>query len=153
MTPRPPGTLTTATILFTDVVDSTSTRTRLGEELAERHLRHYDQLIRAVATVHGSVFNRSLGDGLMAVFESATAALDAVTAIQYAVAAEKDQAVEAIAMRAALSAGDVRWAEDDVRGLPTVQAARLLAAARGDQVLCTDLVQRLAQGRGGHEFK
>jgi class 3 adenylate cyclase len=153
MTPRPPGTLTTATILFTDVVDSTSTRTRLGEELAERHLRHYDQLIRAVATVHGSVFNHSLGDGLMAVFESAAAALDAVTAIQYALAAEKHQAVEAIAMRAALSAGDVRWAEDDVRGLPTVQAARLLAAAQGDQVLCTDLVQRLAQGRGGHEFK
>jgi class 3 adenylate cyclase len=153
MTPRPPGTLTTATILFTDVVDSTGTRTRLGEELADRHLRHYDQLIRAIATVHGSVFNRSLGDGLMAVFESATAALEAVTAIQYAIATEQDEAVEALAIRAALSAGDVVWAEDDVRGLPTVQAARLLTAAQGDQVLCTDLVQRLAQGRGRHEFK
>ena len=37
MTPRKPGTLTTVTVLFTDMVGSTSTRTRLGEELADEH--------------------------------------------------------------------------------------------------------------------
>ncbi|MFD0472730.1 hypothetical protein ACFQ0B_33870 [Nonomuraea thailandensis] len=42
---------------------------------------------------------------------------------------------------------------DDVSGLPTVEAARLVAVAEGGQVLCTDLVRRLAQGRSRHEFK
>ncbi|WP_345386407.1 hypothetical protein [Nonomuraea salmonea] len=38
-------------------------------------------------------------------------------------------------------------------GLPTVEAARLVAIAEGGQVLCTDLIRRLAQGRSRHEFK
>jgi class 3 adenylate cyclase len=153
MIPRNTGTVTTATILFTDIVDSTQARIRLGEELADRHFRRYDQLIRAIARAHGSMFERSLGDGMMAVFESATAGLDAITAIEHAVATENEQAVDPVTIRAALSAGDVLWTEDDVRGLPAIEAARLVAAAQRDQVLCTDLVRRLARGRGSHEFK
>jgi len=153
MAARAAGMLTTATILFTDVVDSTATRTRLGEELAEGHFRRYYKLLRAVTTANGSVFIKSLGDGIMAVFESATAGLDAIIAVEQAIAQENQGATEPVTIRAALSAGDVCWGEDDVSGLPTVEAARLVAAADGDQVLCTDLVRRLAQGRSRHEFK
>jgi class 3 adenylate cyclase len=153
MTPRKPGTLTTVTVLFTDMVGSTSTRTRLGEELADEHFRRHDQLLRAVAVAHGSMFVKGLGDGLMALFDSATVALDATVAIEQAVSSENDQTIAPVTIRAALSAGDVRWLDGDVSGLPVVEAARLVAAAHGGQVLCTDLVRRLAQGRGGHEFK
>ena len=153
MTPRKPGTLTTVTVLFTDMVGSTSTRTRLGEELADEHFRRHDQLLRAIAASHGSMFVKGLGDGLMALFDSATIALDASVAMEQAVSSENEQAIAPVALRAALSAGDVRWLDEDVSGLPVVEAARLVAAAQGGQVLCTDLVRRLAQGRGGHEFK
>ena len=153
MTPRKPGTLTTVTVLFTDMVGSTSTRTRLGEELADEHFRRHDQLLRAVAAAHGSMFVKGLGDGLMALFDSATVALDATVAIEQAVSSENEQTIAPVTIRAALSAGDVRWLDGDVSGLPVVEAARLVAAAHGGQVLCTDLVRRLAQGRGGHEFK
>jgi class 3 adenylate cyclase len=153
MTPRKPGTLTTVTVLFTDMVGSTSTRTRLGEELADEHFRRHDRLLRAVAVAHGSMFVKGLGDGLMALFDSATVALDATVAIEQAVSSENDQTIAPVSIRAALSAGDVRWLDGDVSGLPVVEAARLVAAAHGGQVLCTDLVRRLAQGRGGHEFK
>src|SRR5262249_2667199 len=153
MTPRQPGTLTTATVLFTDVVGSTSTRTRLGEELADEHFRRHDQLLRAVLSSHGSMFVKGLGDGLMALFDSATVALDATVAIEQAVSSENGQTIVPVAIRAALSAGDVRWLDEHVSGLPAVQAARLVPSAHGGQVLCTDLVRRLAQGRGGHEFK
>ena len=56
MTAGPPGTLTTATVLFTDVVGSTRTRTSLGEELADDHFRRHEQLLRAVVAAHGAIF-------------------------------------------------------------------------------------------------
>ncbi|MEV4370930.1 AAA family ATPase [Nonomuraea sp. NPDC049637] len=151
--PHEPGTLTTATILFTDVVSSTALRIRLGEERANVVFRRLYQLLHSVVTASGSTFTKSLGDGLMAVFGSATAGLDAVIAVEQAVAAENERALEKISIRAALAAGDVCWGADDVSGLPTVEAARLVAVAEGGQVLCTDLVRRLAQGRSRHEFK
>lgn len=153
MTAGPPGTLTTATVLFTDVVGSARTRTSLGEELADDHFRRHEQLLRAVAAAHGAIFVKGLGDGLMALFSSATAALEASAAIEQAVEGENEYAVAPVAVRAALSAGDVRWTDDDVSGLPVIEAARLVDVAHGGQVLCTDLVRRLAQGRGQHEFK
>ncbi|MEV0621132.1 AAA family ATPase [Nonomuraea sp. NPDC050404] len=148
-----PGALTTATILFTDVVSSTALRIRLGEERANVVFRRLYQLLRSVVTASGATFTKSLGDGLMAVFDSATAGLDAIIAVQQAVADENERALEKISIRAALAAGDVAWGHDDVSGLPTVEAARLVAVAEGGQVLCTDLVRRLAQGRSRHEFK
>ncbi|SEN30950.1 ATP-binding protein [Nonomuraea pusilla] len=151
--PYPPGRLTTATILFTDVVSSTALRIRLGEERANDVFRRLYVLLHSVVTANGASFTKSLGDGLMAVFDSATAGLDAVIAVEHAVAEENERAMEKISIRAALAAGDVCWGHDDVSGLPTVEAARLVAIAEGGQVLCTDLVRRLAQGRGRHEFK
>ncbi|WP_433429989.1 ATP-binding protein [Nonomuraea sp. CA-141351] len=151
--PHAPGALTTATILFTDVVSSTAMRIRLGEERANVVFRRLYQLLRSVVTANGATFTKSLGDGLMAVFDSATAGLDAVIAVEQAVADENERAMEKISIRAALAAGDVAWGHDDVSGLPTVEAARLVAIAEGGQVLCTDLVRRLAQGRSRHEFK
>lgn len=153
MTARTPGTLTTATVLFTDVVGSTRTRTSLGEELADDHFRRHEQLLRAIVAAHGAIFVKGLGDGLMALFSSATVALEASAAIEQAVEGENEYAVAPVAVRAALSAGDVFWTDDDVSGLPVIEAARLADVAHGGQVLCTDLVRRLAQGRGQHEFK
>lgn len=140
MTAGAPGTLTTATVLFTDVVGSTSTRTSLGEELADDHFRRHEQLLRAVVAAHGAIFVKGLGDGLMALFSSATVALEASAAIEQAVEGENEYAVAPVAVRAALSAGDVCWTDDDVSGLPVIEAARLVDVAHGGQVLCTDLV-------------
>ncbi|MFI0350784.1 ATP-binding protein [Actinomadura sp. 9N407] len=148
-----PGALTTATVLFTDVVDSTATRARLGERLADGHFEGIYKALYGAVTAAGAVYTKSLGDGLMAVFESATAGLEAATAVQRAMAGESERAAEPVAVRAALSVGDVRWHEHDISGLPTVEAARLVDLAGGGQVLCTELVRRLARGRGGHEFK
>src|SRR5271157_2338551 len=114
MTPRQPGTLTTATVLFTDVVGSTVTRTRLGEELADDHFRRYDQLLRAIVASHGSMFVKGLGDGLMALFSSATVALDASVAIEQAIDNENEQVIVPVTIRTALSAGDVCWMDEDV---------------------------------------
>ncbi|MEW2360032.1 AAA family ATPase [Spirillospora sp. NPDC029432] len=140
-------------MLFTDVVGSTATRARLGERLADGHFAGVYKALYGAATAAGAVYTKSLGDGLMAVFASATAGLEAAVAVQRAMAGESDRAAEPVAVRAALSVGDVRWHEHDVSGLPTVEAARLMALAGGGEVLCTELVRRMARDRGGHEFK
>lgn len=150
---RPPGTVTTVTILCTEVVGSAEIRERLGGEPADRLLADHQQLLRTMARERGSVFIRSRGEGIMAVFPSATAGLEAITAIEQALVRENRAAVERITIRAALSAGDVRWGEDDIAGLPPVEAARLLVATAGDQVLCTDVVYLLSQGRCRCEFR
>jgi class 3 adenylate cyclase len=149
---RAPGTVTTVTILYTDVVGSTDIRRRLGEEPADRILAGHQALLRTMARERGSVFIMNRGDGVMAVFPSATAGLEAIIEIEQALVREHQAATEPIKIRAALSAGDVRWGEDDIAGLPPVEAARLLAATGADQVLCTDVVRLLSQGRGLCEF-
>ena len=98
MTARPPGSLTTATVLFTDVVGSTRTRASLGEELADDHFRRHEQLLRAVVAAHGAIFVKGLGDGLMALFSSATVALEASAAIEQAVEDENEYAVAPLAV-------------------------------------------------------
>lgn len=153
MAQPPPGTVTTATVLFTDIVNSTATRSRLGEELADQHFERVYKLLRGVVRAGGAVFTKSLGDGLMAVFESATAGLDAVTAVERALIADNKWAVEPTSIHAALTAGDIRWQEDDISGQPAVEAARLVETADGWQVLCSDVVRRLARDRGRHAFK
>jgi class 3 adenylate cyclase len=149
---RAPGTVTTVTILYTDVVGSPEIRRRLGEEPADRLLAGHQQLLRTMARERGSKLIMNRGDGIMAVFPSATAGLEAIIAIERALVRENQAATERITIRAALSAGDVRWGEDDIAGLPPVEAARLLVATTGDQVLCTDVVRLLSQGRSPGEF-
>jgi class 3 adenylate cyclase len=147
--------VTTVTVLCTDVVGSTEIRKRLGEEPADRLLAGHQALLRTMAGERGSTYIRRRGHGIMAVFPSATAGLEAIIAIEQALVRENRKtraATERITIRAALSAGDVRWGEDDIAGLPPVEAARLLAATDGDQVLCTDVVHLLAQGRYPCEF-
>ena len=149
----PVNELTTATILFTDVVDSTTTRTMLGEEHADRVFARHSRLLRDIVRAHRTEFVKSVGDGVMAVFQSATNGLRAAAAIQRAVDAENSRSATALEVRGGLSSGDIVWTEDDIDGLPAVEAARLAAAAAGGQVLCSELTARLAFGREGLEFK
>ena len=56
-------------------------------------------------------------------------------------------------LRVGLSVGDVSWEDGDGYGLPVVEAARLGAAAAGGTIVCSHLVQLMARGRGGFEYR
>lgn len=74
----------TARVLFTDLLGSTETRARLGEEAADELRRRHDRLLAdAVETNRGRVV-KGLGDGLMATFAGAADALATAVAIQRA---------------------------------------------------------------------
>jgi len=149
-----PARSTTATVLFTDMVGSTSLRVRLGEERADQLRKIHDDLLTNRIAANGGQVLKGQGDGLVAAFPAASDALRAAVEMQRAVEAhnQRPDALAEIAIRIGLSVGDVSWKAGDCLGTPVVEAARLEAAAAGGQILCSDFVRLMARGRGGHDF-
>jgi class 3 adenylate cyclase len=142
-----------AAVMITDLVGSTETRARIGEDLAESLRRNHDQMLRDVVTANEGVFVKGLGDGMLAYFVGASDAVAAAVAIQQRAdrhsVEHPDQSLD---VRIGIAAGDITLEDDDVFGTPVIEAARLCAAANGGQIIVADLVRVLGRGRGGHHF-
>ena len=145
--------LGTVTVLFTDLVGSTALRARIGEEAADQLRVKHDTILSDAITTRGGVVVKNTGDGVMATFAAAANAVAAAVAVQQAVDGHNRRSPdERLEVRVGMSVGDVTAADGDYFGLPVIEAQRLEAAANGGQILCADIVCRLARGRGGHEF-
>ena len=137
----------TCTIVFTDLVGSTSLRQRLGDEAFDVRRRVHDRLLTEAIERGGGEVVKHEGDGVMAVFASAADAITSVAAMQAAVTRELGDPEARFAMRIGVSAGDVAEEHGDFHGTPVVEAARLCAAASGGQILISDVVRVLAGSR------
>ena len=138
------------TVLFTDLVGSTELRARLGEEAAEDLRREYFALLRDALVAGDGEEVKTLGDGIMAAFPNASAALMCAVAIQQAATRHnRRKPDQTLAVHVGVSAGEVTCEEGDYFGTPVVEASRLCAAARGGQILVSELTGRLAGGRSG----
>ncbi len=144
--------VTTATLLFTDLVDSTPLAIRIGDEAMDSlRAAHFAGLREAIARTGGREV-KTIGDAVMAAFTSSKAALDCGVAVQQAVVRQSRTSGETLAMRVGVAVGEVTLDEGDYFGVPVVEASRLCAKAEPGQILVTDLVRLLAGGRGNHEF-
>jgi class 3 adenylate cyclase/DNA-binding CsgD family transcriptional regulator/tetratricopeptide (TPR) repeat protein len=141
------------TILFTDLVASTETMERVGDDRAEELRRAHFRLVRDAASAHGGRTVKSLGDGLMIVFASAVEAVAAAAAIQAAVATTLDDGPADGRVRVGLHVGEPIRDEGDYFGRPVVVARRLCDAAGPGQILASDLVRNLVGSRGTAEFR
>src|SRR3990170_4201324 len=72
------------TILFTDVEGSTALTQRLGDARAREVLREHERIVREALAAHGGSEVKTMGDGFMASFGSATKALECAIAMQRA---------------------------------------------------------------------
>ena len=133
--------------MFTDLVGSTEIRSSLGEDAAEELRRHHDQLLADAVASHAGTVVKGLGDGIMASFPGAAEAVLGAVAIQRSVRRWCRKSATNLALRIGVSAGDVTWENGDCFGNPVVEAARLCAAAEGDQILISDVVRLLAGSR------
>jgi class 3 adenylate cyclase/tetratricopeptide (TPR) repeat protein len=141
------------TILFTDLVGSTATLARLGEEAAEElRQAHFAILREAIAQSAGREV-KNLGDGLMAVFGTASEAIGCGVTMQQQLERHNRRGAEPLAVRIGVAVGEVTCDESDYFGTPVVEAARLCGRAGGGEILVTDMVRMLAGGRGGHRFE
>jgi class 3 adenylate cyclase len=135
------------TILFTDVEGSTALTQRLGDAKARELLREHERIVREALTSHGGAELKTTGDGFMASFSSATRALESAIAMQRAFAAHNESAEEPILVRVGMNAGEPIAEEEDLFGTAVIEAARIAAAAKGGEILVSDVVRQLAKGK------
>jgi class 3 adenylate cyclase len=144
----------TVTVMFTDLVGSTALRSRVGEDAAEVLRGVHDAILSDAIVSNSGRVVKHLGDGMMATFESAAAAVAAGVSLQQQIDVANRRGVgERMAVRVGISVGDVTFDGDDCFGLPVVEAQRLEASAAPGTIRCAELVMHLARGRGGHEFR
>ncbi|HEY5626105.1 MAG TPA: alpha/beta fold hydrolase, partial [Dehalococcoidia bacterium] len=137
------------TVLFTDMEGSTSLTQRLGDAAAQEVLRTHNSIVRDALTAHSGTETKHTGDGIMASFTSASAALDAAVAIQKALADRNEANPDAaIRVRIGLNAGEPVAEEEDLFGTAVQLAARVCDKAEPGQILVADVVQQLAAGKG-----
>ncbi len=142
-----------AVILFSDLVASTELLARLGDDEMDRVRREHVANVRAVVSAHDGVVVKTLGDGVMARFDSAMAALRAGWSLQLTVD-RQDAAAGGIglAARVGIAAGEPVADGGDLHGMAVVIASRLCAAAPSGRVLVHDLVEALVASRDGVGF-
>ncbi len=112
--------------------------------------RHDAVLKEAVGNAGGAVVKLT-GDGMLAVFETAEAAIQAAVAAQLALTSETWSTPEPLKVRMGLHAGEGEFRDGDYFGPAVNRAARIMAAAHGGQVLVSGMVADLVSidPRGG----
>ncbi len=141
------------TVLFTDVEGSTALTQRLGDAKARDVLREHERMVREALKAHGGSEVKTMGDGFMASFSSATKALECAIAMQRAFAkwnqgvGAPHAAPEPIRVRIGLNAGEPIAEEEDLFGTAVNLAARICAHAEAGQILAPIVVRELAAGK------
>jgi len=143
-----------ATILFTDVVDSTATAERLGDRRWRELLSEQADRVRySLASFRGREI-KDTGDGFLSVFDGTARAVRCAAAIRDAVGAHGLQ------IRAGIHTGEVEIVPNDVRGVAVHTAARIMALAAPGEILVSGTTYELLAGsgltfshRGSHELK
>ncbi|MGH9274203.1 MAG: ATP-binding protein, partial [Acidimicrobiales bacterium] len=144
--------ISTATVLFTDLVGSTELSVSHGARFDEARRAH-DTVLRAAVEANGGTVVKGTGDGVMATFGAAADGVAAARAAQQAIHRLNRQGRgPSLSIRVGLSVGDVSFEGSDCFGEPVIEAARLCAAAEGDGILATDLVRTVARGRRATGF-
>jgi class 3 adenylate cyclase/tetratricopeptide (TPR) repeat protein len=134
------------TVMFTDMVGSTALASSVGPDAADALRRGHFAILRQAVAEAGGTEVKNLGDGLMVVFGSASAALSCAVAMQQGIERDNRRQTQARGLRVGLSGGEVSREDDDYFGGPVIEAARLCARCESGQVLAAEIV-RLTAGR------
>ena len=143
-----------ATVLFTDIVDSTRRAAQMGDRDWHALLDAHDAVVRShLSRFRGHEVNTS-GDGFLAMFDGPQRAIRCAMAIRDAV-----QAL-GIQVRAGLHTGECEVRGDDIGGIAVHIGARVSALAGPNDVLVSSTLRDLVIGsglefddRGAHELK
>jgi len=143
-----------ATIVFSDICDSTSVLARVGDVEWTRIVREHNERIRTVIDRFRGHELGTLGDGFLALFDGAAKAVMAAAAMHPAVADL------GIGVRAGVHTGEVAIVGGQARGVAVHAAARVAALAGAGEVLASGTTHDLLDGsglafdfRGAHELK
>jgi class 3 adenylate cyclase len=136
------------TILFTDIVGSTALTRKLGDEATMELLAVHDKIVRDALADLGGREVKHLGDGIMASFVSAASAVKCASRVQREIAkhnAEKRD--RSFKVRAGVAAGEPVERHNDLFGVTVQLAARLCSHADAEQILVSNVVAELCEGK------
>jgi class 3 adenylate cyclase len=149
-----PGGRTLATVLFTDIVGSTELAGRLGDARWGQLLDLHDRTATELVGRWRGRLVKLTGDGVLATFDGPDRAIRCAAALR-----ERLRAA-GIQIRAGLHTGEVVVRGPDVGGMAVHIGARVMAAARGGEILASRTVHDLVAGsdvafedRGIHQLK
>jgi class 3 adenylate cyclase len=152
--PEGPGERVLATVLFTDIVDSTATLQRLGDQAWQELLRRHDARLRDDLNTFRGREVKTTGDGFLAVFDGAT------KAVRCAAAMTRSAKDLGLAIRVGIHTGEVEFVGTDVRGVTVHTAARMMSLAGPNEVFVSSPTRDLLEGSdvmleeaGTHELK
>src|SRR3954462_638788 len=151
-TPEPERRL--ATVMFTDIVDSTRTASQFGDHRWREVLERHQGTVRSALRRFDGREVKSIGDGFLATFDGPARAIHCARAIL-------DSSEElGIRVRAGLHTGECEVMGDDIGGMAVHIAARVSALAGPGEVLVSRTVKDLVVGsdiqfadRGAHTLK
>ena len=123
-----------ATLVFTDVVDSTDLANRVGDERYRALLESHEAVCRDELARHDGREVKSMGDGFMLAFLEPGKALAWAVAVQRRLVSE----VGGVVVRMGVHEGDVVERSGDLFGATVNAAARISAHARGGQILISE---------------
>jgi class 3 adenylate cyclase len=131
-----------ATVLFTDIVDSTAQSAALGDRAWRQVREQHDQVVRAHLARYRGREVKTMGDGFLATFDGPARAVRCAQAI---VAGVDGLGIE---VRAGLHTGEVELDGDDVSGIAVAIGARVGAVAEPSEVLVSQTIKDLTAGSG-----
>jgi len=131
-----------ATVLFTDIVNSTVRATELGDRQWRDLLIAHHHEIRRLLAQFGGVEVNTTGDGFVATFDGPARAVRCAVAITDAVRAL------GLEVRAGIHTGEIERTANDISGVAVHVGARVAALAAPSEVLVTSTVKDLVLGSG-----
>jgi class 3 adenylate cyclase len=143
-----------ATVLFTDIVDSTRSAATMGDQAWRRLLDDHDQVARQTVEKFRGNLIKTTGDGILATFDGPG------RAVRCALAFSAAAGQIGLPLRAGLHTGEIELRDRDVGGIAIHAAARVMAQAQANEVLVSRVVTDLVAGaglkfaeRGSHDLK
>jgi class 3 adenylate cyclase len=131
-----------ATVLFTDIVDSTRSATQVGDQRWRQLLDNHDQLARQIVERHRGNLIKTTGDGILATFDGPGRAVRC--ALSLGTAAQQI----GLPLRAGLHTGEIELRGRDIGGIAVHAAARVMAQSGSNEVLVSRVVTDLVAGAG-----
>jgi class 3 adenylate cyclase len=131
---------TLASIVLTDIVDSTRRAIELGAPRWHDLIGEHNRKASSAIDRYRGRLVKTTGDGVLAAFDSAERAVRGATAIREAA---EDLALE---IRAGVHSGEVQVTADDMRGVAVHTAARIMSAAGPGEILVSATVMDLVDG-------
>jgi class 3 adenylate cyclase len=140
--PEGPGERILATVLFTDIVDSTAILQRVGDAAWRESLANHNRLLREDLNQFRGREITTTGDGFLAVFDGAT------RAVRCGLAMTRSARRAGLEIRVGLHTGEVEMEGPNARGVAVHAAARVMSFAGTGEVLVSWTTRDLLEGSG-----